>query len=75
MLMRKLPAFFLFLVCATAAPAQMREGVELVKADLLANVDAIVPGKPFTVGLRRIWPAITVRLRHSGRPQPSGGAP
>ncbi|MBV9659456.1 MAG: thioredoxin family protein [Verrucomicrobia bacterium] len=55
--------FCYFLVClawltwvvdvgVVAARAQMHNGVELVQADLLADTGAIVPGKPFTVGLR-----------------------
>jgi len=36
---------------ATTARAQTYQGRELVKAELLADTDAIVPGKPFTVGL------------------------
>jgi thiol:disulfide interchange protein DsbD len=31
--------------------AQVYQGKELVKAELLANTNAVVPGKPFTVGL------------------------
>ena len=34
------------------ARAQMHGGVQLVKADLLADTTAVVPGRPFTVGLR-----------------------
>ncbi|MGI8481718.1 MAG: protein-disulfide reductase DsbD domain-containing protein, partial [Chthoniobacterales bacterium] len=30
---------------------QIYEGRELVKAELIANTTAVVPGKPFTVGL------------------------
>src|SRR3954451_15925579 len=33
------------------ARAQVYEGRELVKAELLANTTAVVPGKPFTAGL------------------------
>ncbi|HEU5246047.1 MAG TPA: protein-disulfide reductase DsbD domain-containing protein, partial [Candidatus Udaeobacter sp.] len=33
------------------SPAQVYQGKELVKAELLADTSAIVPGKPFTVGL------------------------
>src|SRR2546430_1228627 len=52
MFLRKLLAFFLlFAVCASAR-AQKYHGVELVKADLLANVDAIVRGESFIVGVR-----------------------
>ena len=41
-------------ILAFACPgkAQTYEGRELVRADLVANVDAVVPGKPFTIGLR-----------------------
>jgi thiol:disulfide interchange protein len=33
------------------APGQTYEGKQLVKAELLADTNAVVPGKPFTVGL------------------------
>jgi thiol:disulfide interchange protein len=33
------------------SPGQVYQGKELVKAELLADTGAIVPGKPFTVGL------------------------
>jgi thiol:disulfide interchange protein DsbD len=33
------------------ADAQVYEGRELVKAELLADTTAVVPGKPFTVGV------------------------
>jgi thiol:disulfide interchange protein/DsbC/DsbD-like thiol-disulfide interchange protein len=36
---------------AAPLPAQMYEGRELVKPALVADTDAIVPAKPFTVGL------------------------
>src|SRR5262249_13886959 len=36
---------------APHSPAQVYQGKELVKAELLADTSAIVPGKPFTVGL------------------------
>jgi thiol:disulfide interchange protein/DsbC/DsbD-like thiol-disulfide interchange protein len=45
----------LLMVLPFAAPlarAQMHDGVELVKADLIADTVAVAPGKPFTVGLR-----------------------
>jgi thiol:disulfide interchange protein len=44
---------FALLVFAVAKPmpGQTYEGRELVKAQLLANTDAIAPGKSFTVGL------------------------
>lgn len=42
----------LFVTLALTARAQVHNGVELVKADLIADTTAIVPGKPFTVGLR-----------------------
>ena len=44
--------FVLLLVVASyAARAQTYQGRELVQAKLLADVSAIVPGKPFTAGL------------------------
>ena len=36
----------------TPGRAQMHDGVELVKAELIADTTAVAPGKPFTVGLR-----------------------
>jgi thiol:disulfide interchange protein/DsbC/DsbD-like thiol-disulfide interchange protein len=39
------------LALASQSPAQVYQGKELVKAELLADTNAIVPGKPFTVGL------------------------
>jgi len=46
-------ALFCLLVFAVAKPvsAQTYQGRELVKAQLIADTDAIVPGEPFTVGL------------------------
>lgn len=41
----------LLLSILASAHAQTYQGRELVKAELLADTDAIVPGKPFTVGL------------------------
>jgi thiol:disulfide interchange protein DsbD len=45
--------FAVLLLLATLCPAraQKYEGRELVQAKLLADVTAVVPGKPFTVGL------------------------
>src|ERR1051325_4857156 len=37
---------------AITAQAQMYQGRQLVRADVLANVSAIVPGEPFLVGVR-----------------------
>jgi len=54
------PAFWLgpyaivYLSIFALAPqgkSQVYQGKELVKAELLADTDAVVPGKPFTVGL------------------------
>ena len=44
----------LVLLALAPAPAraQMHGGVQLVRADLLADTAAVVPGRPFTVGLR-----------------------
>ena len=39
------------LALAPQSQAQVYQGKELVKAELLADTSAIVPGKPFTVGL------------------------
>jgi thiol:disulfide interchange protein/DsbC/DsbD-like thiol-disulfide interchange protein len=39
------------LIAAAKVDAQVYEGRELVKAQLVANTTAVVPGKPFTVGL------------------------
>ncbi len=39
------------LALVSQSPAQVYQGKELVKAELLADTNAIVPGKPFTVGL------------------------
>ena len=49
-----LPSLLLLLLTLlpAAAPGQMHNGVELVKADLIADTTAIVLGKPFTVALR-----------------------
>ena len=50
------PAIYSLLYCLlfTVAPdglAQTYQGKQLVKAELLADTTAVVPGKPFTVGL------------------------
>jgi len=39
------------LALASQSLAQVYQGKELVKAELLADANAIVPGKPFTIGL------------------------
>ena len=51
---RSVLAAALLLVVLWAVPgrAQMHNGVQLVKADLIADTTAVAPGKPFTVGLR-----------------------
>lgn len=41
----------LFLVVSAPARSQVYEGRELVKAGLVADVNAVVPGKPFTAGV------------------------
>jgi len=50
---RYLAGACLFLAVAVAKPAtgQTYQGRELVKAQLIVDADAVVPGKPFTVGL------------------------
>ena len=42
---------FVGVLCAQAASAQVYQGRELVKAELIADTNAIVPGKTFTAGL------------------------
>ena len=46
--------FFLWLsaLIAMTAQGQIYQGKQLVQADALANVDAVVPGEPFLVGVR-----------------------
>jgi thiol:disulfide interchange protein len=44
-------ALWSLLAWAPKSLAQVYQGKELVKAELLADTNAIVPGKPFTVGL------------------------
>ena len=39
------------LVLAPHGESQSYQGKELVKAELLADTDAVIPGKPFTIGL------------------------
>jgi len=41
----------LFLALAPQGLGQTYQGKQLVKPELLADTNAIVPGKPFTVGL------------------------
>jgi len=47
-------AFFLWLpvLMTMTAQAQIYQGKQLVQADALANVSAVVPGEPFLVGVR-----------------------
>src|SRR3954447_18535472 len=52
---RRMSSFFFaaFFLCALSpGHGQTYEGKELVRASLLADVTAVVPGKPFTVGAR-----------------------
>src|SRR5438477_10953600 len=41
----------ILLLGAVQANAQVYQGRQLVKATLLADTSAVVPGKPFTIGL------------------------
>ena len=50
-LLRTFLVFVFALSLSETARGQVYEGRELVKAELLADTNAIVPGKPFTVGL------------------------
>ena len=55
------------LVVASQAQAQVYEGRELVKPELIANVSTIVPGKPFQAGLLlRIAPRWHTYWKYSG---------
>jgi thiol:disulfide interchange protein/DsbC/DsbD-like thiol-disulfide interchange protein len=57
----------LALTVTGSVSAQMFEGRELVKAELLADTAAVVPGKPFTVGvLLRMVPHWHTYWKYSG---------
>ncbi len=45
-------AALVFWVAALPARAQLYQGQQLVRADAFTNVDAVVPGEPFLVGVR-----------------------
>lgn len=49
--MRILAILLALLAAAAAAAGQTYQGKELVRAELLADTDAIVPGEPFTAGV------------------------
>jgi thiol:disulfide interchange protein DsbD len=49
--MRKLLALIAMFLCIASARAQLYQGKTLVEPELLANVDAVIPGQKFTVGL------------------------
>jgi len=52
---------------APQGKSQTYQGKELVKADLLADTNAVVPGKPFTIGLRlRMAPGWHTYWKFSG---------
>src|SRR5207302_4968024 len=50
----RLSVFFLWrsALIAMTAQGQIYQGKQLVQADALANVDAVIPGEPFLVGVR-----------------------
>src|SRR5207302_4904808 len=56
------------LLCtANVALAQLYQGAQLVQADTIANVDAVVPGEPFLVGVRlKIAPGWHTYWRYPG---------
>src|SRR5881628_3027867 len=55
------------LVAASFASGQTYHGKELVRAELLADTTAIVPGKPFAIGLLlHMAPAWHTYWRYSG---------
>ena len=57
----------LFLAIASTLSAQVYQGKQLVKAELLADTTAIVPGKPFAVGvLLRMAPGWHTYWKYSG---------
>ena len=57
----------LSVLAAAQASAQMYEGRELVHATLVADVNSVVPGKPFTVGLLlRMAPRWHTYWKYSG---------
>src|ERR1700757_4498913 len=58
---------WLLVVVAAHAVAQTYQGKQLVKAELVADTSAVVPGKPFTVGLLlRMAPAWHTYWKFSG---------
>ena len=62
-----LMACFTIIVFAPHGLAQDYQGKQLVRAELLADTDAVVPGKPFTVGvLLRMAPAWHTYWKFSG---------
>jgi thiol:disulfide interchange protein/DsbC/DsbD-like thiol-disulfide interchange protein len=57
----------IWFACVVQAPGQTYGGRELVKAELIADTTAIVPGKPFTVGLlMRIVPGWHTYWKYPG---------
>src|SRR5438093_875159 len=60
-------AFAQLALAAAGVFAQVHDGVELVKPALVADVSAVVPGKPFTAGLHlRMAPGWHTYWRYSG---------
>src|SRR2546426_965353 len=65
--MRQLSIAALAILFAQFAVAQTYQGKELVKASLVADTSAIVPGKPFSVGLLlRMAPGWHTYWKYSG---------
>src|SRR5438094_5148507 len=59
--------FWLLVAIAPHGLAQTYQGKQLVRAELLADTNAVVPGKPFTVGLLlRMAPAWHTYWKFSG---------
>src|SRR5215467_1362406 len=66
-MLRLIFSFALLFVCTAQAFAAPPNGNDLVKAELLADVGAIEPGKPFTVGvLFKIAPGWHVYWKNAG---------
>jgi thiol:disulfide interchange protein len=64
---RQLSIALCAILVAVSAAAQTYQGKELVKASLLADTSAIVPGKPFNVGLLlRMAPGWHTYWKYSG---------
>src|SRR2546430_1851196 len=63
---QKMFALFLVAMCGTAS-AQIFEGKQLVEPALIANVNSVVPGQKFSVGVRlKMHPGWHTYWQYSG---------